>query len=452
MIKLAELLTVIEKFSKDAHWDYRLVKQAKNSQELIAGAEDYDIKDEELFNQFESFMNAYKELVSTLSISPGNFRPESLEDAAELIDTLKKRYDRIINNPYLNAGEEEGYEEEFDPGSFTKFLSDVAQDAEDKLKAAAGEDVDISEMRAAQYAKEFNQIQEEQTGTKQDAWSARRIQQALDARKRWFEDLMNRKKLNINDPRYQNYIEGRKRIYQYIVSDPERKTAYREKSRQRQAKFSKKLELRKNELLQLISRTEDPKKINEYQTELQDIEARLVKRKEKGKDVAKKIREKKESGKLDGLIVHLGQKLASFKKDAKVVLKNMAKKDPFFVPYKDAVRNAKQNLDNDNSPNNQAALETAIKREDEALQNYLLNHATTLKIVEDLKVIYNYRDQLIELAKTGWVNQDFIPEEAKPHLQPFIEAGEQLINNYARTYRPPMNAVRDILDLLKAKL
>ena len=451
MNKFSELIIKINSFSVDAHWEYQLVKFAKDTQQLLAQADEFDIKDEELFNQFESFINAYRELISTLGVNSNNLSTESFEEAAQLIDTLKTRYDRIIRNPYLNATGEEGYEEDFDPGTFTQFLNDVAQDAENKLKSTAGEDIDISEMRAAQYAREFNAINEEYKGTKEDAWSAERVRRALEARRNWFRNLMLKKKLNINDPDYQKYIESRRQSYQLIVNDPERKETYRQKAKARQTKFRKKLDARKKEIMQLLSRTRDPKKIEELQKELQSIEDTFAHKKEEEKQKAVKIKQIKESKDLLGLTVHLQQKIASLKSEVVKSIKDKAKTDPFFVPYKKAVEAAKNTLDQEASPSSQAALEDAIRKEADALKNYLDNHPRVSEVRVEIEKLYAYRDKCKQLNELGWLSNEIIPEETKPYLYEFVSEGKNLISEFGK-YRGIVATLTEIINFINGKL
>ena len=451
MNKFSELIIKINSFSIDAHWEYKLAKFAKDTQTLLAQADEFDIKDEELFNQFESFINAYRELIATLGISSDNLSTESFEEAAQLIDTLKTRYDRIIKNPYLNAGSDEGYEEDFDPGTFTQFLNDVAQDAENKLKSMAGEDIDISEMRAAQYAREFNTIDEEYKGTKEDAWSAERVQRALEARRNWFRNLMLKKKLNINDPDYQKYIESRRQSYQLIVSDPERRENYRQKAKARQAKFRKKLDMRKKEIIQLLSKTRDSKKIQELQKELQSIEESFAHKKEEEKQKAVKVKQIKEAKDLLGLTVHLQQKIASLKSEVVKSIKDRAKVDPIFVPYKKAVEAAKNNLNQDPSPTNQAALENAIKQEADALKKYLDNHPKAIEVRAEIERLYAYRDKCKQLNELGWLSNETVPEETKPYLHEFIAEGESLISEFGK-YRGIVATLTEIINFVRSRL
>jgi hypothetical protein len=451
MINFEHIIKLADNFHKDSRWEFRLTKFARDTQELLNQAEDYDIKDEELYNQFESFINAYRDLIGTLGIDASNLNTDAFEDAAQLIDTLKKRYDRIINNSYLNASEDEGYEEEFDPGELTKFLSEVAQDAENKLKEAAGEDVDISEMRAAQYAQEFNDNRNIDRGDQNITWTGDKVRQNLEARRRWFQDLMVRKKLNINDPRYQNYIETRRRNWADMMADPVRKAAYRVKANKRQDLYSKRVDLRVKEIEKVLPQLTDVRKKEELQKELTVLRTIQDRRKNQSKERAKKVREIKQSGTLTGLIVHLQQKLASFKKDAATSLKKKAAKDPYFNNFKRAVQNAKENFDRSPTPENQAALNNANQQEADALNKYLNDNPIINKIREDLPILYAYRDKMKTVDDQNWLGET-VPEEVKPFLYQLIVEGEKLIANYSTFYRTPTETIREMVQLMKSKL
>lgn len=426
MIKFAQLLTTIDNFSKDAHWDYQLAKFAKETADLLSEADEFDIKDEELFNQFESFIDTYRELIGTLGINSSSLSTESFEDAAQLIDTLKTRYDRIMTNPYLNAKGDEGYAEEFDPGTFTNFLSEVAQDAENKLKTAAGEDIDISEVRAAQYAREFNAIDEEYKGTKEDAWSAERVKNALEARKRWFQNLMFKKKLNINDPDYQKYIETRRRNYREMVesfqANPEKKEYYLEKARQRFTKFYNKLDVKKKEITHLLQKTRDPKKIAELTAELQLIEAAFAQRDERLKKEWQKKKSIQESGTLDGEISKLSSNMANVKMGIKkdITQALASQEGSTFKPYIDRINAAAQSGDANLVASAKKDLQKALNAAAEA-------HPELMAYKEHGAKYSNFINQLKTISKLQWMSPEVDIEQVRPHLEQMRDEGERLL-------------------------
>jgi hypothetical protein len=469
MNKLDKLLHRINEFCTQALCSFLLVKKAAEPQSyympddpeddslptsgsLLDRAENFDIKDEELFNQFERFMAAYKELIDSLTIDAKNLTSDSFEKAGQLIDTLNTRYKRIITNPYLNVSEEEGFDEDFDPGELTKFIQEVVSDAERQLKEAAGQDVDMDEVRANQYAQEFNDNRNLDRGDPNVRWTGDKVRQNMEAKKEYFNKLMFIKKVGKSHPdyeKYENYIQNRRRSYQNIVSDPERRTGYRAKAKNRIKDFRKKLLIRKNELEQMLSQTNDPQKIFEIRQALQELSTKY--RGEKAVEVAQKIKEVKQSGSLTGLVIHLQQKLASLKKDAATSIKNKAKKDPAFNPYKKAVQVAKENFDRDPSPTNQNALQVAIRSETEAIQNYLNGHPITNKIREDLVGLYALRDKLKIIDEQGWIGETVV-DEVKPALHQTVGEVESLAAAHEKNYKGVVATLREISQLLKSKL
>ena len=403
--------------------------EVSESGSILDRAEQFDIKNEELFNQFESFMAAYKELVGSLSMDAKNLTAESFEDAGQLIDTLNKRYERIMNNPYLNAGED--FEEDFNPGDFSQFIQDTVDDAERQLKTVAGEDVDIDEMRAAQYAQEFNDNKNIDRGDPNVTWTGNKIQQNLEARREWFRKLMFIKKVGKSHPeyeRYENYIQTRREGFKNFLdnlrkNDPEGWRAYQDKMNERVRKHYRK---RKEE--------------------------NLEKHVEKAKTKADKIRAVKQSDTLEGYIVHLKQKLASTKSEAAKIIKKKAAQDPVFDQYKKAVQTAKERLDLEASPANQQALASAIRAEADALKNYLDNHPIVTKIVEDLKLLYAFRDKAKQVSDAGWIGDEGIPDEVKPSLYQLLVDGEELVKQFGKIYRTPCLSVKQITDFIRSKL
>lgn len=399
--------------------------EVSESGDIASRADQFDIKNENLFDQFEVFMNAYKELVESLQIDPEHLDHESFENAGQLIDTLNKRYERIMSNPYLNMGED--YEEDFNPGDFTKFVQSVVTDAENKLKAVANEDLDIDEMRAAQYAQEFNDNKNIDRGDQNITWTGNKVQQNLEARKEWFKKLMFIKKVGKSHPeyeRYERYIQVRREGFKNFLDN-----------------------LRQN----------NPTAFRAYQDKMNErvrksYHKNIDKQKEKHKEKATKIREIKQSATLEGYITHLKQKLATQKSEAVKAIKAKAAKDPLFAPYKSAVAAAKTAMDASPSPTTQKALEDAIRAEAEALKNYLDNHPVVTKVKEDLAKLYAFRDKAKMVSDQGWVTDEGIANEVKPHLYQLLAEGEELVLQFGKFYRTPCGAIQQITDFIKGKL
>lgn len=437
--KINKLIKKVDNFCLKALGSFLLIRRAapqgfhmpddeeeiSESGDLTSRAEQFDIKNENLFNQFEVFMQAYNELVESLQIDPEHLDHESFENAGQLIDTLNKRYERIMSNPYLNMGED--YEEDFNPGDFTKFVQSVVADAENKLKAVANEDLNIDEMRAAQYAQEFNDNKNIDRGDQNITWTGNKVQQNLEARKEWFRKLMFIKKVGKSHPeyeRYERYIQVRREGFKNFLDN-----------------------LRQN----------NPTAFRAYQDKMNErvrksYHKNIDKQKEKGKTKAVKIREIKQSATLEGYITHLKQKLATQKSEAVKAIKAKAAKDPLFAPYKSAVAAAKTAMDASPSPTTQTALENAIRAEAEALKNYLDNHPIVTKVKEDLAQLYSFRDKAKMVSDQGWVTDEGIANEVKPHLYQLLVEGEELVTQFGKFYKSPCGSINQILEFIKGKL
>jgi hypothetical protein len=459
MNKLAQLFNRIENFSVDAHFEYQMVKLAAGADDILAKYENFDIKDEDLFNQFETFMSGYKDLMSTLKVDSEHLDPDSFEDAGELLTTLEKRLERIVKNPYFSMTEAEGWDEEFDPADLLEFAVQVYDDAANKLKSFAGEDFEISDMKAAQLAREFNQ-QGIDKGDKNITWTGDKVRQNIEAKKRWFENLMALKKLNINHPQYQAYITSRRKIYQDIMADPTRKALYREKAKERQNKYldqfkdGSALKARRETILKLLKRETSVERTHQLEQELLTIEQQLqnhkkfLRRQDKEKNVATKIRTVKESGNLEGLLTHLQQRIATQKIVVKQTItdKLLANKDAMFSQQLDAVEKAK-------IANDTAALTVATKELAKAMNAYAEQQNEVKVYVDHSLRFKSFRDQIKELNKLGWLDAG-VPQEAKPALQSLIDTGNELCSTYkdVKFFKTLVESTYHIVNYLKGKL
>lgn len=439
MIKLTKLLELAEAFYSKAMRSLA----APEAPSLFHEADNFDVKDEELFDQFQLFMNAYQELMDNIGFNPKNLTEDSIETAIQANDALSRRYEKIMGNLYLNMNSEEGWGEDFDPGEFTEFIQKVSRDAEEKLKKAVGKDVDISEATAAQWANQLNQAGEQaaQRGeSKQEEWSAKKIQYMMEYRKERFQRMMDAKRIGKGHPDYpkfESYMISRHKSYTKIMGDPTLKAEYIEKAKKRQAVWRNKVALRKQELMALINRTQDPKRLAELQTELARIEQEAIKREQKGVEKATKVREKKEAGTLESYIIHLQQKLASLKSETAKSVKEKAKSDPFFTSYKQAVQDAKNRMDRETSPLNQSLLEEAVKAEATALANYLNNDSTVKKVKDDLVTLYAFRDAVKVLQSS-----ESAPDPT--YVTAVLQEGRRLFSIYQRIYNRIANTIQEI--------
>lgn len=420
--------------------------------DLISEAENFDFKDEELSNQFESFMNGYEELVDSLSIDPAHLNDETMHNAGELIRTLNIRAERLIKNPYLDMNDKDGWGEDFDPGDFSAFVLKVLEDSENQLKTVAGQDIDINEMQAAQYAQEFNDIRIDK-GDQNIRWTGDKIKQMLEARKRYFERLMEAKKVGPAHPRfemYQNYIANRKNQYQNIISNPEKKAEYRQKSNERHGKY-RAFDERRQELVQQIARTRDKDDLEKLNKQLAKLN--LVEQNYKQRTVKQVVtnREEKSSGGFKGLLIHLHQKTESYKSDTSKKIKAHLKKSPELVPYKKALEAAVVLAQSNPTPINQAKVKEAEQAEAAFSTNYLNNHPAVMKARQEAAILKDIYGKMKSAYDAGWIETQSVPEELQPVLYQLVVDGETVLGQNIGT-TPINNVIAEMLRQIKSKL
>lgn len=231
--KIEQLCRIIHAYSADAHWNYQIIRFAGSKQDLLGRAELFDIKNEGLYDQFEAFLGGYKELSDALGISAESLSDEGMQELGDLTNTLETRYERLMSNEYLNVSADEGYEEDFDPADFRELIADMMEDANSRFQVAAG-DVDISQLKGLEIARELNQEALDR-GDDKMRWTGDKVQQQLEARQKHLDKVKFRRKFSKDSPEYQKLIETSRRNYRTIMADPERKEAYRRKARERQS-------------------------------------------------------------------------------------------------------------------------------------------------------------------------------------------------------------------------
>ena len=106
------------------------------------------IQNNDLANQFENYLKAYKEFVDSLKISPQEFSAilygadTSEKDTwVDYLDALQKRYERIISMPYLQLDPEDPkWEESLSSSEISNAIETIAKDANDHMYALAGQE------------------------------------------------------------------------------------------------------------------------------------------------------------------------------------------------------------------------------------------------------------------------------------------------------------------------
>lgn len=470
MFKLSSLINKIENFYNSALSSYHQAKFAQQGgyympddeeenntswsaqptdNSLLGKADQYDISNQTLFDQFESFVDTYREIIADMGMTPEALDPETFEDVAQKSIALRNRADRIINNPYLNkkvTDDDWEENEDFNPVEFTKLIMDMLVDVDNRMKNIAGEDVSADELRSAQYAREFNAIQEDHVGTKEDKYTAERIAAARLARKNWYTNFMKNVAAKIPEAvaRYTAILEARRRYYRQQMDklqDPANKAEYEKylrKLKERQIKFVNKLATREKEIEERLKATTNPTTRKELEEELAKIRGQIIKRKttKQKHDAGRTIL--KQSGTLAGYNKYYSDAMASLKSDTlKLVVSKLESEDPFYEPYKSKIAAAVRSGDKDLVKKAQLELATIMKNRIKNIKDRANQTSTIQQVVSDLKIPYALRDKIKTFDDSGMIEKlslPNMPEEAKiailDEIRDILKSGLIIVNNY----------------------
>ncbi len=446
MINLSKLLKLAERFERKAQ-QYTTYVSPDNEEDPPLSENDIDIKDENLFKQFSQFMESYHEVMDLLSIDPDQLMPNTFQDAAEIINTLKTRYQRLITNPYLDNENE--YSEEFSPGEFTKFIQQKIDETEDRFASLTDGEVTVDEVAAQQLAEQFNQSTPDQPAggvpgihimeNQGMRMTGDRVKQLIDIKKTYFQKLMLAKKLDTSHPerqRYQQYIDRRKKWFKAMKLDPVKREKWLNNHRKNSNQWKKNLVIRRNYLEEAIKNTNNPAKKSEFTKELTKIKSSLnIITQNNQKDLKNKI----EKGGLVGAITKFQFKISQQKDLVAKRIKYQAAKSPLFTSIKREVGKAKVNFDANPTPENKKILEDALKTEVELLTRYLNEHDEVVKTRKDMEYFLSLRDSLKEKADAN-------------NVKTVLEAGHKLGLTYKKEYPIAINALIDLLTEVEKNL
>lgn len=432
MNKYAQLLDNIEKYSEVAHRQYVLIKTAADSAELLAKADEYDIRDEQLFEQFEKFVEYYGKIINKIESVPADKREAlKFDDSDDSLSDLyteafTKYFQKLINNPYLDM-ERTGWDEDFDPGEFTNLIIDMAKDAHQKIASALGDDfIEEAEMNLQ---KEFVAKTDERDGNLR--WTGDKVQQSQEAYQRRKEELAFAKKQNPDDPRLIAMKEARSRYYLNLKNDPERfehaKTKTRERGKRHREKHKGVTESRKA-LKTLKNLVTDPLERARIEESLQQVSHPVI---EKGKQKATRVREQKESGNLVGMLTTLRHAINTAKSTVKQKVTDKVMADvqahggqvpPEFQHFKQQYMDAFMRSD-------KQAMVQVIHALREALSGYGERAPATTEFVNRLNPFKEWREKVLSIETNRWLDPENLAL-TKPHIMQIISEGNQLASAY----------------------
>lgn len=414
------------------------------SSEILQAAEDlsYDIVNENLLTQFDNLLNSYKEILKTLEIDPKNLGPNvdpdeyaerAVKEAGLLWSVLETRYNKLINNSYLNLNpDDDKWEESFPSFKVLEIAQAIFKNTNDLFKKRAGEDVDVKDLAFDAIHQEVNQQTGDMIQDAENKERSRKLGKFSEYAKNHFAKLMEAKRFGESHSHweaYQSRVASKKTEFQKIKQDPERWAIYRSKVNAR-VRTHREYDRRLNEAKALLARTKDPQEKNSLIAIINRIESSIKKRKQLRVTEKDILKEKKTKGDFDGLIIILRQQLATKKRETIKVVEKQSLKAPELSQYKDMYNKADTAYKADPSPTNKTIFEQSQFALAKAVDDFKNNNPRIKYNEENFPIIYAYRDKLDQLNKLGWINSETIPDEIKQWLIELATEGKALSTHY----------------------
>lgn len=447
MSKFGKLLTSTFSFQKFALANYLAIKLANHSlvkvanAALLAKAEElsYSIKDENLSEQFELYVETYKSVIDGLK-SGGSIQDD--EDLGDQMVGLTNQLNRFKNNPYLVLGENsDNWAEEFDPSEFTDLISDIYQDAETQFNQFTDGEISMNELALRNIPEEFSDARVDRADKSNSGltWTGNKAEQSREAYENRKQKLVSLRKLRDagratpGTKAYEFFkalTERNKAYWSDLVADPERMKAHRAKATPRQVQYLK-FDERKNKLLNLLERTYDPEDKAKILERIRSIDSSAkktnvsqqadVERKHNLLEVGKGDEDGPE--KLQGLTLKLRHLLHDQRKISKEKL--LKAKDE----YKELTNAIKAAKKAGNAEGLTAANQT-LKDKTKELMDVLQEHEEVKLYDLYAEPLHEYIKRLMSLAKSQILFTG-VPENQKPFIEEIVQEGTSLLNGVA---------------------
>lgn len=432
----------------------------------------YDITINELLaNQLDQLKEVYQTYVSS------DFDPENAE-------ALNNVLNRVYKNKYLSLeADNSRWEESYPPIQILDLLGAIRNDATKKMqeftddKSVTLEDSNgiNEEFQTSGTSPTTNEIYQE-TGMRTTGDKKVQTNEAI---KRWREKMKFVGKVGESHPEYDKFLALRKaqaRSYQNVKNDPTKYAKLKSQMSNNAAVFNT-AENELNKLMKIYldnnasisekksaehkiielqkSRSkknlDDPWVANNPEVQkvftMEEIVKKWIKKQENkkmsGKNIAQKIKQKKESGTVEGLLIHLKQRINSKISDTAKTVKNSSE----VKQYRNAVKLAKDNLDAGPSPEKEAALKAAVEAEVEAI-------TTNPKMAYVNQAAVNFRKfrETLNTLNNAKVFESSIDDEMKSALQKLHANGNELIVQYGKGNENIVKVIEQILDVVANKV
>jgi len=294
MLSLAQLYKAIDKFYALAQRSYSIFKVAaeENLHDQIEEEIWDKLSNDEFAEQFGRYLENYQEFINALQITPDEFSAilqnaddsDQEENWVDLLDSLQRRYEKLIGSPYLKLDlDDPNWSEELSPKQIVDAINAVANDANTRMyKAGAAAGLspgDVDESLANRKQGQFMAPTEELKEQKETEVSGRKTEKAREYGARHREKIrtigkigldtlssqraalesqiasetntikreeLQRRLRDLPDPKiFLNYQARQQAQYQKIMADPAKRKEYFDKNvtRQRNTRdFAKKFE------------------------------------------------------------------------------------------------------------------------------------------------------------------------------------------------------------------
>jgi hypothetical protein len=434
----------------------------------------------------------------------GNNQNTIVEAANSLIQ-LQKRSENLLKNSYIKGDSDDLWIEEFDVSEFLEKMSALYEHAKAAVDLAVGEDFNMNDAQAADFAAELNGRQSKNNIDKSErlTFTGDKIKQQNDAQRNHRAKLREALKVGDQHKLYQSAIAHGEAVDRYIKKvkeDPTRYAKWLAKRNGYQKKYTAKTKLIKHYLEEYNStsnvrdRESIARKIKElalqsaeqrghiaFEEEALDPETfdKIRKRKEleqkdfvkeyeekiqkqdqikeeRNRNVNLEIQEGKKRRFLSDLLKLLGQKLASKKGDRQRALKKNLNNDRYFIPFLNEVDESKTKLDEAVLATSKAeaklALDVSNMKLATAIKNRLEEDPSVKQIIEISKPLYDLKDRLNHLLKMNIISDDYIiSPDHKNIVSDTLQFGNIAISNYMAIFNEDIVVVqtKEILEKIK---
>jgi hypothetical protein len=415
---------------------------------LIEYAENFDIKNEELFKYFDKFVEVYKEFVEELDFDISDLESDSFGQAAELAGKLQLLYLKMQELEYLELTPEEGYEEDFKADELLSLANLIMDHAREAIQNASG--MEISDAAAAQIAADFNHQKFDKSNMNSGIrMTGDKVQQLYAAQRRRFQNL------KLNYEAYQRYKDLRKQKYERAkAKNPDYFKNKKKITNQNQSIRNNK----RKKLLSLIETIQDPKLRKEYERELIRLEENarrhLIRKNDEGMEIelnysieqaieqAKKAltvqtlnsnktsnsnkKERLNAGGMTGAIEIFTKKLAGLKTYLKAEILKSASKDPKLqeaTKKLNLVGEKLKSIQTKELIEEQNVLQEAVAR---ITLELVTENPKMIQVTKDIKILTEYRDKVKKAMAAGWISKGSSPEILTV-LDGLLVEGEKLV-------------------------